>query len=285
MFKNIDWTKITDELNDFMIVILKDIIVIVLVFFISRFLLNRLTAFTTKFMDRAQEMDDKNKSKDLATSMTLVRSVGRYAISFLAIIIIVNQLGFQNVFSNVITAAGVGALVISLGAQSIIQDMLAGLFLMFEKQFGVGDYVKIGDYEGTVTSIAMRCTYLKNFRGEKIIVPNGQIKSVINYSNEFNMAIIEVPTPYEANTMEIVEILKDVAWKYYEEHRDICYDVPNVVAIAAFQDSAVQINIYIKAKERNHYKIQNDMRLLVKERFDKEGISIPYNQIVVHQGE
>ena len=285
MFKNIDWTKITDELNDFMIVILKDIIVIVLVFFISRFLLNRLTSFTTKFMERAQAMDDKNKSKDLATSMTLVRSVGRYAITFVAVVIVVNQLGFQNVFSNVITAAGVGALVISLGAQSIIQDMLAGLFLMFEKQFGVGDYVKIGDYEGTVTSIAMRCTYLKNFRGEKIIVPNGQIKSVINYSNEFNMAVIEVPTPYEANTMEIVEILKDVAWKYYEEHKDICYDTPNVVAIAAFQDSAVQINIYIKAKERNHYKIQNDMRLLVKERFDKEGISIPYNQIVVHQGE
>ena len=281
---NIDWDKVLNELNDSIVTLLKDILVIILIWLFARFLLNRLTAMTTKMMEKAKDIDDKNKSKDLATSMTLVRSVGRYIITFVAIILVVNQLGFQNLFSNVITAAGIGALVISLGAQSIIQDMLAGLFIMFERQYGVGDYVKLGDFEGTVTSIAMRCTYLTNFRGEKIIVPNGQIKSVINYSNEFNMAIIQVPTAYEDNTRAVYEVIRDEAQKYYEENKEICYDVPNVVAITSYDSSSVQISVYIKAKERNHYKIQNELRFRIKERFDNEGISIPYDQIVVHQG-
>ena len=217
------------------------------------------------------------------TFMTLLRSVSRYAIYFVAFCIIVNQLGYGSVLSNIITAAGVGALVISLGAQSVISDMIAGAFILFEQQFNVGDYVQINEYSGTISAMAMRCTYLETWKGERIIIPNGQIKTVINYSGKFNMAIIDVPTPYEADSEKVKAILQEEADKYYEENKNICYDKPIVLAIASFDESAVTMTVQMKAKGRNHFTIQRDLKMAIKKRFDKEGISIPYNQIVVHK--
>ena len=199
--------------------------------------------------------------------------------------LIINQLGFGNVLSNVVTAAGVGALIISLGAQSIIKDVIAGAIIMFERQYAVGDFVKINEHEGTVSSLAMRCTYLKNWKGQQIIIPNGQITTVINYSGEFNMAIVEVPVAYEEDTDRVFAVLKDVADRYYEENKEICYEEPSVLGINSFDESSLGFSIIMKAVKRNHYKIQRDLRVLIKKRFDEEGISIPFSQIVVHNGD
>ena len=97
------------------------------------------------------------------------------------------------------------------------------------------------------------------------------------------MAVVEVGTPYEEDSERVYKILKDVAEKYYEAHQDICYDKPFTAAITSFGDSSVGMAIYQKAKQRNHYQIERDLRMEIKKRFDKEGISIPYSQIVIHQ--
>lgn len=281
--EEINWKEILDVLKINTTNIIVSIITIVFVFAIAKLLTILLTRATSKTIKKAEKISDPNKSKEIITSMTVTRSVGRYIIYFFAIIVLIYHFGFGSELSNMVTAAGVGALVVSLGAQSIIKDVIAGWFIMFERQYGVGDYVKINEFEGTVTSLAMRCTYLNTWKGEKIIIPNGQITSVINYSGEFNMAIVEIPTPYEADTNKIVEILKDIANKYYEDNKNICYDKPDVVAINSFGESSVNVAIYLKAVKRNHIKIQRDLRMLIKERFDTEGISIPYNQIVIHE--
>ena len=156
---------------------------------------------------------------------------------------------------------------------------------MFERQYAVGDFVRINEHEGTVSSLAMRCTYLKNWKGQQIIIPNGQITTVINYSGEFNMAIIEVPVAYEEDTDRVFAVLKDVADRYYEENKEICYEEPSVLGINSFDESSLGFSIIMKAVKRNHYKIQRDLRVLIKKRFDEEGISIPFSQIVVHNGD
>ncbi|MBQ1306551.1 MAG: mechanosensitive ion channel family protein [Erysipelotrichaceae bacterium] len=279
----IDWKEIYERLKIDSTALIVNLILIALIFLIARSVLAILSSFTSKVIRRAEKLDDQNRSKNLVTSMTLFRSVGRYLIYFLAFCVIINQLGFGSTLSNIVTAAGVGALVISLGAQSIIKDMLAGAFIMFEKQYGVGDYVKINGYEGRVISLAVRCTYLLNWKGQKVIIPNGQITTVENLSGDFNMAVVEVGTPYEEDSERVQGILKDIADRYYESHRDICYDKPFVAAITSFGDNSVGMAIYQKAKQRNHYQIERDLRMEIKKRFDREGISIPYSQIVIHQ--
>lgn len=282
MNTTINWEEIFDSLKFNINVLIKDLIFIAVVLIICSIIMKIISAFTSRGISRASKMPDDPKARSFISYMTLLRSFSRYTVYFIAFCLIINYLGFGSVLSNVITAAGVGALVISLGAQSIISDLIAGAFIIFEKQFNVGDFVQINDYTGTVTAIAMRCTYLESWKGEKIIIPNGQIKTVINYSGKFNMAVVDVPTPYEEDSERLIGILKDVADKYYEANKTICYDKPNVMAINSFDESAVTMSIYLKAKGRNHFAVQRGLKLAIKKRFDEEGISIPYNQIVVH---
>ena len=282
---DISLEAVLEKLEVDLLTLISDLIVILIVFLLAYLFVQLLSRATSRVIAKAQKIDDENRSKSLVTSMTMVRSAGRYMIYFAAICVIIHFLGYGTVLTNLVTAAGVGALVISFGAQSVIGDMLAGLFLLFERQYGVGDFVKIGDYEGTVTSVAMRCTYLKTWTGQKIIIPNGQVKSVINYSGEFNMAMVDVPVPYEEDAEKMSGLIREVAGKYYEDNPDICYpEEPMVAAINAFDDSSVRISVYQKARKRNHYRIQRELRMAIKKRFDEEGISIPYTQIVVHEG-
>ena len=279
----IDWSEILKELKLDSTNLIVRLIIIAAVLILAKVLLKYITRLTSRIIRKAEKMEDRTKAKELLTSMTLSHSVARYAIYFIAICIIVNQLGYGTKISSFVTAAGVGAIVISLGAQSIIKDIIAGAFIMFERQYGVGDFVKINEYEGTVTSLAMRCTYLKTWKGQKIIIPNGQIATVVNYSVDYNMATVEVPTPYEENSERMRDIITEVAEKYYQTHQEICYEKPFISAISSFGPNSANITVYQKAVGRNHYQIERDLRMAIKKRFDEEGISIPYSQIVVHQ--
>ena len=284
----IDWQQVLEALKLDLVTLIADLIAIALIVIFARIALSVLSRLTERAIRRAENPSSRrgeDYAKSVKTGMTLLHSLGRYAIYFTAACAIANQLGFGNALSNAVTAAGVGVLAISFGAQSIIKDVVAGLFIMFERQYAVGDYVKINDYEGTVTSMAMRCTYLSTWKGEKIIIPNGQITTVINYSGEFNMAIIDVPIPYEEDIDRVKKILEEVSNEYYEKHKDICYGKPSVMGVQSFDDSSMKFTIIMKAVKRNHYTIQRELRNDVKRRLDEEGISIPYNQIVVHEEE
>ena len=282
MTNEINWHEIFDSLKINTTNLIKYLIMITFVLILSYIAIKLISHFTDKAIDKASKKEEDPKAKSFITVMTLLNSISRYAIYFVAFCVIANQLGFGGLLSNIITAAGVGALVISLGAQSVISDIFAGAFILFENQFAVGDTVQINEYYGKVVSMAMRCTRLETWKGETIIIPNGQIKTVINYTGKFNMAVIDVPTPYEEDSERVRSILKEVADKYYDENRNICHDKPQVRAIDSFADSAVMMSVQIKAKTGNQYKIQRDLRMAIKKRFDEEGISIPYNQIVVH---
>ena len=140
------------NINDFLekmgidlLKLLGDVLYIIVIFLAARILVELLSKATKKVIEKAKVIDDTNRSKSLVTSMTVLRSAGRYFLYFAGICLIINHLGYGSVFTNLVTAAGVGALVISLGAQSVIGDVIAGMFLLFERQYAVGDFVKINE--------------------------------------------------------------------------------------------------------------------------------------------
>lgn len=278
---NINWSEIWEKIKGDTDTLIVKIIGIIVILLIARLCLGIITKHTTRGIEKGKAMSDERKGKELVTAMTIVRSVSRYAIYFIALMLILNQIGFGSSVNNILVTAGVGSLVISLGAQNIIQDMLAGAFILFEKQYAVGDFVKIGDYTGTVSSIAMRLTYLTNTDGQKVIIPNGQIKQVVNYGNVYNVARVVIPTPYEANTREVLELLKEMVDGYYEKNRAIFVEAPTVLGITAFNNSSVDITIMARVLPLKNWQVERELRLLIKEEFDKRGISIPYQQVDV----
>ncbi|MDD3924613.1 MAG: mechanosensitive ion channel family protein [Erysipelotrichaceae bacterium] len=276
-------SKLWNTIQDNLFPIISAAFMIIIFAIAAKLILNQLSKYTAKTIKKASENPDEQKSRELVTAMTLLRSIGRYVIYFIFIALVLYQLGFGDVIGNLMVTAGFGSLAISFGAQSIVKDVVTGFFMMFEKQYAVGDFVKIGEYEGVVTSIAMRVTYLRSFKGQKIIIPNGTITNVINYSNDYNTAVITVPTPYEANTKDVIAIVQEELNNYKNDNEDLFIENPKVMGVSGFNGSSVDLTVVAKVKALNQWQVERDIRLLIKERFDKDGIDIPYQQVVVHK--
>ena len=278
---SIDWNALFLKIKPSLKTIAYDILIIVGILFLANIVMKLISSITSKAMEKSKTMQDKQKAKGIATSMTIVRSVCRYVVYFIAVVTILERIGFKNTVNNVLVTAGIGTLIISMGAQNIVADFLAGFFLMFEHRYSVGDFVKIGDYEGTVTSIAMRATYLRNFKGQKIVIPNGKVSDIINYSSEYNMAAVNVPTPYEADTRKIIDMIKEVIDKYYQDNPDKFVSKPDVYAITSYGENGAQVSVCGKVKPLLQWGVERDWRLLIKERLQKEGITLPYTTVEV----
>lgn len=279
----ISWSDIFEKLEFDLSDLIADLIIILFTCLFTALLLNIIRKITGRISSNVIDKYDRNRSKAIVTSMSMLNSVSKALLYFLAFAIIVNRLGFGAALTNMITAAGIGVLVISMGAQSAINDLISGAFILFEKQYGVGDYIKVNDFTGTVKELSMRCTYLDSWTGEQIAIPNGQIRTIINYSTESNLAIVDVQFPYKVDAERARCILQEVADEYYEKHPDICCEKPTVVGINSFDENAYSMAIYQKAVGRNHFAIQRDLRLAVKKRFEIEKLSYPYTRIVVEQ--
>ena len=274
-------SKIGQRILDVIVDLGVDILIIVGILLIAQICVSIFSKITKSAMDNAEKLTDEKKAKKIKTSMTVTHSANRYIVYAIALFLIIKEIGLGEDVSTTAILAGAGGLIISLGAQSIVKDMVAGLFLMFEKQYYVGEFVKINNYEGTVTSIAIRVTYL-DCAGKRVIIPNGEIKDVVNYSRTNNLAIITIPTSYEADTRKVIKVIQGVVDKYYDEHRNILTDnKPVVPGISSLEDSSVNITFRVETKPLKHWEVQRDLLLLIKEEFARKKIEIPYNQLVI----
>ncbi len=280
---NVDMKNFEEGLIKSLISVGKDLLVIAIIFVLARLAMNIFTRITGKAMKKADTYGDKEKGQQLKTSMTLTHSAYRYGIYALAIILCLKQIGLGDEVSGAVVAAGIGGLVISLGSQSIVKDMIAGLFLMFERQFYVGDYVKIGEYEGTVTSIALRVLYL-DCAGKRVIIPNGEIKDVVNYSRGTSLAIINIPVSYEEDIDKAIKVTQTVVDRYYEEKKDILVgDKPIVNGIADFGNDYVKLQVLFKTMPLKHWEVEKGFRLALKKEFDKKKIRFGYQKVLINK--
>lgn len=257
-----------------------DLLIIAVIFLLAKIAINVVSKITGSTMKKADNLSDKEKSQQIKTSMTITHSANRYVIYLIAIVLCLKVIGLGEQVSGALVAAGVGGLVISLGAQSIVKDMLAGLFLMFEKQYLVGDYIKIAGYEGIVMSIALRNTYL-DCGGKKVIIPNGDIRDVINYSKTNSLAIVNIPTAYNDDTRKIIAIMQKAVDKYYEDNPDLLTDnKAQVSGISSLENNCINVTVRIETKPLKHWQVQRELTLLIKEELAKKNISIAPIQII-----
>ena len=250
---------------------------ILLIFFGAQLVLKLVTRLTDRQIEKSRELPE-TQARRIQTMMTMTRSTLRYVIYAVAALMILAHLGFSKAINNLILSAGIGSLALGFGAQSLIRDVVTGFFMMFEKQFSVGDYVRLDDAEGVVTATAMRVTYLKNNAGQQIIIPNGTINRVINYSRNDSLARVTVGTPYEEDSRRVMEIMNKAAQAYAAEHQDVIVSAPVVQGITELGNSSVDITVICRTRPLEHWGVERGLRLALKEALDKEGISIPYPQ-------
>jgi small-conductance mechanosensitive channel len=192
---------------------------------------------------------------------------------------VLRRFGF-GVTGLVAPAAVLGA-AFGFGAQRIVQDILAGFFLITERQYGFGDVVRIAvtgsaeQAEGTVEDVTLRITTLRNADGEVITVPNGQIVKVTNLSKDWARAAIDVPVAASADITRVNEILHEVGTKAYEDRRlkPLLLDEPSVMGVEDLTVDQMNIRMVARTLPGKQFEVGRELRVRVAAALRREGIS------------
>ena len=186
--------------------------------------------------------------------------------------------------TTILASAGVLTLIIGLGSQSLVADILAGIFIVFEGEFQVGDIVIIDGWRGEVTEIGMRTTKLIDAGYNVKIVNNSEIKTIINQTQELSLAKAYVSIGYGARLEKVESIIADNLESFKQKIPAIV-EGPFYKGVSELGESGVTLLFVAKCQEGDIYQVQRDMNREIKIMFDDNGIEIPFNQLVVHMGE
>lgn len=228
-------------------------------------------------------MLEEQKARRLKTACTLLLSVIRYAVSFIAIAIAVGELGYSGAMNSMLAAAGIGSLAIGIGAQNIIKDVAAGVSMLFEDQLSVGDYVSVSGVTGTVEAISLRTVTLRQYGGEVSIIPNGSIGVLTNYSRTDSLAIAEIPVSPEADLPFALSLMKEEAVRYHGELGEIAAAEPDVVGAVKLAGGELVLRVVQRVKPLEHWGVERELRKRILSRFIKEGIPLPKARVELLQ--
>ena len=210
------------------------------------------------------------------TFRSIITSVFSYIMFFIMAMTILTLFGVD--VTSILAAAGVVGIAIAFGAQTLVKDILSGLFIWAERSVEVGDLISVNGMDGIVETITIRTTSIRNYNGNIYIIPNGDIRTISNMSRGFKRAIVNVPCPYEENQERLVTMVKEEMEIAAQEVEGI-KAVPDVMSIVAFDKNSVRLQVSVVCPIGEHWRIEREIRTRIKARFDREGIIMPHYSV------
>jgi len=206
----------------------------------------------------------------------------RVVIWVAAVFIILSEVGID--IGPLLAGAGVLGLAVGFGAQYVIRDFFTGLFIILENQYRVGDIICVGSVCGEVENINLRVTVLRDTDGTVHHVPNGEIKIASNKSKSFAKINLKLGISYDADLEKVIKVINQVGEEMIQdlEWKDKINEAPKFIRVTDFADSAVTIKIDGETKPLEQWGVAGELRKRIKIAFDREGIEIPFPQVVVH---
>ncbi|KOF09784.1 mechanosensitive ion channel protein MscS [Planococcus glaciei] len=214
------------------------------------------------------------------TMSKLLENVVTYAVYFMAIIAVLSA--FTIDITGLIAGAGVLGLAVGFGAQNLVKDVITGFFIIFEDQFSVGDYVRIGQAEGTVEEIGLRTTKVKGFTGELFIFPNGNVTDVVNFSIHNSIAVVDVNISYESDIARVERLIQEFLVDLPEKYEQIIKP-PELLGVQNITTTEIIMRITAETLPMQHFAVSRGIRRDLKEYLDQKGVEIPYPRMVMVQ--
>lgn len=247
----------------------------VVVIFVSVVIL-RIIKITLRQIGKKPSPNQRRKR----TVARLIRSITKYVIGIIAILAVLAIWGIN--VAPALAGLGILGLVIGLGAQRFINDVINGFFIIFEHHFDVGDKIEIQGFKGEVVDIGLKTTKIRNWKGEIRIVNNGEITSLVTFSKELSTAAVEFGIAYHEDAQKAIDLLNQELPKMRLDFPEIVED-PKVLGVIELANSSVNMRAICKTLNEQHYAIEREMRKRIKKILDENGIEIPFPQVVVHQ--
>jgi small conductance mechanosensitive channel len=212
------------------------------------------------------------------TLATVLRNVVSIAVWFVAALIIISDLGID--LAPLLASAGVATVVIGFGAQQVVRDYLAGLFMLLEDQFGVGDVIDMGEATGTVESVSLRVTRLRDIEGVVWWVPNGQVTRVGNKSQQWSRALLDIAVAPDTDTARATEVIQQTADDMWHDPKwsNRLLAEPEVWGVEDVAVAGVLIRLVVKTVPLAQWDVARELRARLKRAFDEAGIRLPVQQ-------
>lgn len=210
----------------------------------------------------------------------LMTSIAKFGCLVIALILVLSAWNVPT--PTLLAGAGIVGLAISFGAQGLLEDVFAGLSIIFEKQFVVGNFVEVDDFRGEVIEIGPRNTRIKNIYGNILIIANSDIREIINLSENLSFAISEISIEYSADLDKVEEIIKNNLPNIKERIPQIVVG-PIYDGVDKLGDSAVIVRVIAHCEEKDRINVRRALNKELKRVLDKNSINIPFPQLVIHQ--
>jgi len=221
------------------------------------------------------------EEKRRKTVVVLITNVIKIVTWIIVILIILNIYNINT--TSVLASLGVASAVLGLAFQDALKDVIAGITIILENYFIVGDFIKYKDFMGEVVSFGFKSTKIKNFNNEILTVSNRNISEIINLSKEKAAVIINIPIAYEEDT-EKVEKAIDIILKKIANDKEVLNDTCTYLGVNELDSSSVNYMIRFLCDHDKQWSNKRKALRIIKVELDKQGIKIPFNQIEVHNG-
>ena len=221
------------------------------------------------------------KNKKVATFVSLFKSLLKWAAILVGVFLILRKWGVDT--AKILASIGIVALIVGLGCQTLISDIVAGIFLVADDAFEVGDIVVIDGFRGTVVEIGLKTTKIEDAGGNIKLVSNSSINSMVNLTNALSLAVVDISIPYEENLARTETLLA-------EHLKDMQKRIPTIVegpfykGLEEMADSAVILKVIAKVKEEDRFQATRDMKRDIYIFLNENAITVPYPQLTITQG-
>ncbi len=214
--------------------------------------------------------------------ISLLCSFIKYVAVVVIIFFILSSFGVDT--KALIAGIGILSLIVGLAIQPLLQDVIAGIFIVFEKVYDVGDVIVVDGFRGTVIEIGIRTTKLKDAGGDIKVINNSDVRTLVNMTGDLSYAISEVDIEYGESLERVEKVIEDNL-AVIKEKIPAIMDGPYYKGVVQLGSHGVTIRLVAQCKEDSKFQTQRDMNRQIKLIFDQNGINIPFPQVVVHQAE
>jgi small-conductance mechanosensitive channel len=263
------------------------ILIIVVVGAVLWFALNKLlppivrrSVARTKYKESKEGLEKRTN-----TLLSIFKGMGRVFIIIVAIMMILDEVGLA--ITPVLAGFGIAGVALGFGAQYLIRDLIAGIFIVLENQYRVGDVVRVADIGGLVEEITLRKTVLRDLDGIVHHVPNGEIRTASNFTRHFARVNLDVSVGYGTDLDHAISVINRIGNELAkdEKWRKVIKSPPQVLRVNNLGDSGIDIKILGDVKPMEQWAVMGELRLRIKKAFDAEGIEIPWPHTKVYFGE
>jgi len=214
------------------------------------------------------------------TLVSLLRSVVRYSAGAVVIIAILDLAGIDT--RALLGGAAILGVAVGFGAQNLVRDIITGFFIIYERQYDVGDYVSASGVSGVVEEVGLRTTRLRDWNGDVHIIPNGLIDKTTNKSLAGSRALVDVTLDHDSDVRKAIEVMQSVCDQIAKEY-PVITDGPKVLGVSNINLAGVVIQVWARTKPLEQYEVQRELLLRIIEALQGAGISpakLPYAEFV-----